>query len=338
MSYEGTAGGTRTITAFFDSRTDADEAVEALVNAGISRSQVRMVAGNEGGTTSSSSSSTYSSSNEGGFWDSLKDLFLPEEDRYTYAEGLNRGGYLVTATVSDAHYETALDILDDEGTIDMNERESSWRSEGWSGYTGGSGTSGLTGMAGGGSVGSGGLATGTGAMHSASGGMAPTSSGLTSGSTSMGSTGTSGNEEVIPVAEEELRVGKRDVSHGRVRVRSYVVETPVSEQVSLREENVHIERRPADRALTGNEQLFQDRTIDVEERSEEAVVSKDARIREELVISKDVNQRTETVSDTVRRTEVEVEDERVSGTGTGTSTTTGTGTGTGFGTGLDRNR
>jgi stress response protein YsnF len=68
------------------------------------------------------------------------------------------------------------------------------------------------------------------------------------------------------------------------------------------------------------------------------VVSKDARIREELVISKDVNQRTETVSDTVRRTEVEVEDERVSGTGTGTSTTTGTGTGTGFGTGLDRNR
>jgi hypothetical protein len=162
MSYEGTAGGTRTITAFFDSRTDADEAVEALVNAGISRSQVRMVAGNEGGTTSSSSSSTYSSSNEGGFWDSLKDLFLPEEDRYTYAEGLNRGGYLVTATVSDAHYETALDILDDEGTIDMNERESSWRSEGWSGYSGASSTSGLTGMARGGSLESGGLATGSG--------------------------------------------------------------------------------------------------------------------------------------------------------------------------------
>lgn len=335
MSYEGTAGSTRTITAFFDSRTDADEAVEALVSAGISRSQVRMVAGREGGTSgsststySSSSSSGHSSSNEGGFWDSLKDLFLPEEDRYTYAEGLNRGGYLVTATVSDAHYETALDILDDEGTIDMNERESSWRSEGWGGYTGGSASSGLTGMARGGSLGSGGLATGSGAMHSASGGMAPTSSGLSAGRTDLGVAGTTGSEEVIPVAEEELRVGKRDVSHGRVRVRSYVVETPVSEQVNLREENVHIERRPVDRALSGNEQLFQDRTIDVEERAEEAVVSKDARIREELVISKDVNQRTETISDTVRRTEVEVEDDRVSGTRTGT----------GFGSTSDRTR
>jgi len=318
MSYEGSTGGsTRTITAFFDSRTDADEAVEALVNAGVSRSQVKVVAGREGGTSgsssssysSSSSSSSYSSSNEGGFWDSLKDLFLPDEDRHTYAEGLNRGGYLVTARVSDAHYETALDILDDEGTIDMNERESSWRSEGWSGYTGGSAGSGLTGMARGGSLESGGLATGSGGMASGSTSM---------GSTSMGSSASVGNEEVIPVAEEELRIGKRDVSHGRVRVRSYVVETPVSEQVSLREENVHIERRPADRALSGNEQLFQDRTIDLEERSEEAVVSKDARVREELVISKDVNQRTETVSDTVRRTEVEVDDERATGTGTGT--------------------
>jgi uncharacterized protein (TIGR02271 family) len=335
MSYEGTAGGTRTITAFFDSRTDADEAVEALVNAGISRSQVRVVAGREGGMSgsssssySSSSSSSYSSSNEGGFWDSLKDLFLPDEDRHTYAEGLNRGGYLVTATVSDAHYETALDILDDEGTIDMNERESSWRSEGWSGYSGASTTSGLTGMARGGSLESGGLATGSGGTTSGSSGLDIGSGGMAAGSTSLGTSGSVGNEEVIPVAEEELRIGKRDVSHGRVRVRSYVVETPVSEQVSLREENVHIERRPADRAISGNEQLFQDRTIDLEERAEEAVVSKDARIREELVISKDVNQRTETVSDTVRRTEVEVDDERVGGTGTGS----------GLGSTVDRTR
>jgi stress response protein YsnF len=74
---------------------------------------------------------------------------------------------------------------------------------------------------------------------------------MATGSTSLGTSGSVGNEEVIPVAEEELRIGKRDVSHGRVRVRSYVVETPVSEQVSLREENVHIERRPADRAISG---------------------------------------------------------------------------------------
>jgi Domain of unknown function (DUF2382) len=73
-------------------------------------------------------------------------------------------------------------------------------------------------------------------------------------------------EEVIPVAEERLRVGKRDVSHGRVRIRSYVVETPVEEQVTLREERVAVERRPADRALSDTEQAFQKRTIEAEKR------------------------------------------------------------------------
>ncbi len=56
--------------------------------------------------------------------------------------------------------------------------------------------------------------------------------------------------------------------------------------------------------------LFRERTIEAEERSEEAVVAKEARVKEELVVKKDVDQRTETVSDKVRRTEVEVEDER----------------------------
>jgi uncharacterized protein (TIGR02271 family) len=115
---------------------------------------------------------------------------------------------------------------------------------------------------------------------------------------------------VIPVVEEELRVGKREVSGGRVRVRSYVVETPVQEQVSLRQEHVSIERRPADRPISDADRTFQDRTIEATEKREEAVVSKDARVKEELVVKKDVDQRTQTVSDTVRKTEVEVEDER----------------------------
>jgi stress response protein YsnF len=96
-----------------------------------------------------------------------------------------------------------------------------------------------------------------------------------------------------------------------VRVRSYVVETPVTESVNLREENVHVERRPVDRTATpGDEVLFKDRTIEMEERAEEAVVEKEARVREELVINKQVGERTETVSDTVRRTEVDIEDDR----------------------------
>ena len=55
---------------------------------------------------------------------------------------------------------------------------------------------------------------------------------------------------------------------------------------------------------------FKERTIEVEERGEEAVVSKEARVVEEVVVRKEADQRTETVSDTVRKTEVDVEDER----------------------------
>src|SRR5215208_5245795 len=65
----------------------------------------------------------------------------------------------------------------------------------------------------------------------------------------------------------------------RVRVRSYVVETPVQEQVNLREEHVSVERRPVDRAASPGDNLFRERTIEAEERAEEAVVAKEARVK-----------------------------------------------------------
>src|SRR5215208_7583339 len=134
MSY-GTSqtANQRTITAFFDRREDAEEAIQRLVAEGISRTGINIVEGSQGSTQGSTA--TRSSSQEGmGFWDALKDLFLPEEDRSTYAEGLRRGGYLVTVRASNAQYERVIDILDDEGSVDLDQREASWRQEGWTGY------------------------------------------------------------------------------------------------------------------------------------------------------------------------------------------------------------
>jgi uncharacterized protein (TIGR02271 family) len=126
-----------------------------------------------------------------------------------------------------------------------------------------------------------------------------------------GATGTATDKQAIPIVEEQLNVGKREVAGGRVRVHSHVVETPVQEQVNLRQERVDVERRPVDRPVNASsDALFRERTIEAEERVEEPVVSKEARVKEELVVNKDVEQRTETVRDTVRRTEVEVDDER----------------------------
>jgi uncharacterized protein DUF2382 len=62
--------------------------------------------------------------------------------------------------------------------------------------------------------------------------------------------------------------------------------------------------RPAEPAdiRTGQEQ-----SIEVQEFAEEPVVSKEARVVEEVRIGKETSERTETVRDTVRHTEVEVE-------------------------------
>lgn len=164
----------QTLTAFFDSRSEANTAVESLVAAGIMRSHITIVPGNESGaTTATSTTTSYDRDrDEGGFWASLKDLFLPDEDRYTYAEGLNRGGVIVTAKVDDSHADRAADILEEHGSVDLDDRETSWRSEGWSGYQGSS----------------------TGSALGAAAGMAG-SSGYMSGSEAMGSgtTGASGS-------------------------------------------------------------------------------------------------------------------------------------------------
>lgn len=113
----------------------------------------------------------------------------------------------------------------------------------------------------------------------------------------------------IPVIEEELRVGKREVEGGGVRVRTRVVERPVEEAVRLREERVNVERRPVNRPVTDTDlNTFREGTFELRERSEEAVVDKTARVVEEVAINKEVGERTETVRDTVRKTDVDVQE------------------------------
>ena len=117
------------------------------------------------------------------------------------------------------------------------------------------------------------------------------------------------------MVEERLLVGKREVSRGSVRVRSYMVEEPVHEEVSLREERVNVERRPVNEptrpVVKGSaDDLMQERTIELSETAEQAVVGKEARVTEQVVVSKDTRERVESIDDTVRRTKVDIEDGR----------------------------
>jgi uncharacterized protein (TIGR02271 family) len=112
----------------------------------------------------------------------------------------------------------------------------------------------------------------------------------------------------VPVVEEELHVGTRQVQRGGVRLYTRVTERPVEETVRLRDETVHVERHPVDRPATeADVAAAKEGTIEVTETDEEAVIAKQARVVEEVVVRKDVQEHTETVRDTVRRTEVEVE-------------------------------
>ncbi len=325
---------TRTVTAMFNTRAEADTAAQQLSSElGVARSAVRTSA--EGGAETSSYSSA-PSGQDTGFLASLKNLFLPEEDRYAYEEGVRRGNVLVTATIDENQVDRACAILENAGAVDLDQQEESWRQSGWSGY---SAPSAATTSAAAGALGTSPTLAGTAGVADTSGlaGVAPTSvsgSGLETGASARAFSdetarrANTGSDQVIPVVEERLVVGKREVGRGSVRVRSYVVERPVEQQVTLHEERVDIDRRPVDRALTEDDRAaaFQERTIEATARSEEAVVGKEARVVEEIAIHKEASDRTETVRDTVRKTEVEVEDGK--GVATGGTATTRSGSGT----------
>jgi uncharacterized protein (TIGR02271 family) len=121
-------------------------------------------------------------------------------------------------------------------------------------------------------------------------------------------TDTATTDTTIPVIEESLEVGKRTVQTGGAYIKSRIVEKPVEETVTLQKENVRIERNPVDRpANTTDFDNFKEGVVEIEEHAEVPVVSKEARVVEEISINKEAEERTETVRDTIRKTEVDIE-------------------------------
>ncbi len=118
-----------------------------------------------------------------------------------------------------------------------------------------------------------------------------------------------GRREGMPLAEEEIQIGKREVGRGEVRAQTRVKETPVEEDVTLREQRAKVERRPVDRPLSAGEQeeAFRERSFEIPETAEEPVVSKQARVKEEIVFGQEEREHTEKIHETKRETEVDVE-------------------------------
>lgn len=286
-----------TLVAVFNNHSDAQNALEALVSSGFSRSDVRLSNSSteERGTTGVSTSAAPDDSVGGKIKHFFSDLFGDDSDDYVnrYAGAVNRGQNILTLTAdSMPELERASDIVESFSPIDIDEHTEK-------SATVGTNTTSL--------------------HHPASANSQETSaSNLQQPPPDAGSLERDATTQSIPVVQEELKVGKREVQRGGVRIVSRIVETPVDESVALREEHVDVQRRRVDQPVgAGDKDLFREQSIEMRETAEEAIVQKSARVVEEISVSKQVTEREQQIQDTVRHTEVNVE--RLDSTGTNDS-------------------
>jgi len=204
----------------------------------------------------------------------LTRMGVPEGDAHFYAEGVRRGGTIVAVSdLDDDAAEQAADIMYRHSVVDIGRRGERYQQAGFTGFD-------------------------------------RQAQPFTGDQIARERAASAQAQETvsIPVVEEELQVGKRQVQRGGARVYTHVSEQPVSEQVQLREEHVTVDRRPVSRPATeADMEAFREGSIEVPETSEEAVVSKQARVVEEVVVSKEATERAETVQGTVRHTDVDVQ-------------------------------
>jgi len=316
-----------TLVAVFDNQSDAQNARDELLAAGFTRENVNVSSANLSGTTDNLTNTTTGTSamgttHEEGVGASIKhfftNLFGDDEDTHAtrYSNFVSGGQHVLTLTTdSEPDVERAADVIERFGPIDIDERHDltgNAASLGTSAYqpapqSSMSSASMQSDTYSGNQLGT--NLSGTNLAGNLSGDLGDSRTDSLQRDTSVGRSdlGQSGRT-AIPVVEEQLKVGKRLVERGGVRVFSRLVETPVNESVSLREEHVSVERRPVDQPLSAADAAaFKEQTIELRETAEEAVVQKSARVVEEVVVGKEVTQRQQQINDTVRHTEVDVE-------------------------------
>lgn len=288
------------IIGLYDDLTTAQQAISDLEQHNFRKSDLHLA----------TYDSRASRQGSGGFFDSLNQLFgskpkdigdqndkmvrqlttwgVPQEDSQNYVEAMRRGSTLILVNSPDDRAPEARQIMDRYNPQDIDERARQWEQQGWQGYD-------------------------AKAAPFTQDEINRERTQSTADQYAANQYTTDQNvegETHIPEVEEELRVGKRAVQRGGVRVYSKTTEQPVEETQTLRDERVNVERRDADRAATDAdmERAFQDQNFEVTETDEELITDKQARVTGEVVVNKQVEEHPETVRDTVRRTEVHTED------------------------------
>ena len=195
----------KTLVGLYDTFAESKQVVQELVENGFARRDIRLATHSaEEDVRDYDADYTYtgtalSTSRGRGLIDLLTRSGVPQSEADSYAEGVRRGGTLVLVKARDEQSERGLEIMNRLHSVDINTRATQWRQEGWSRFD-------------------------------------PDAEPYATTEVSQereryGRRMADDGETTIPVVEEELTVGKREVERGHVRVHTYIEEVPVEEEV-----------------------------------------------------------------------------------------------------------
>lgn len=179
--------------------------------------------------------------------------YIPQPDVDVYLKGVEEGGTIITANVSDTSVERAAGILSSFQMVNIKQRAAS--------------------------------------MQGAYELIDPAE-----------------NENVLEVIEEDLEVGTEEIERGRMRIYTVIKEREVEQDVRLRDETLKVSRRPVNRRVSINPDMFKQKSYEMVEIDEIAKVQKTARVVEEVSLGKEVVENIQTIKETLRRQDVEVEE------------------------------
>lgn len=273
-----------TLVGIFDTLAEAISAKEKLIDMRIDSQSIRVDA-DAASETSANHADTDRAEESGSIGRFFSNLFGSDDDAADYTEAVRRGGAVLTVKLADDEQaDTVSDLLEDCGAVDVDERVEQWKATGYVPPERASAS----------------IGDNAGASDSAS---------------------ASDSADKMVVVQEGIEVGKRMVQKGGVRVHRSVTETPIEQEVSLRDERAVIDRVAVDRPASAAEiqSAFQDKNIEIRETTEVPVVTKTARVTEEVSVGKKAVQRTETVRDTVRSTQIDSESMEAGNTSPGRS-------------------
>ncbi len=250
----------RFVVGLFDDKPEAEKVVRGLHKANFSDINLR-------GRDDLSGMTAY-----------LERHGVPDTHSHFYAEGVRRGGHLVTVFTDDQHYAAAVELMRNHGAVDITRRADYYKKSGYDRYD-------------------------TNAK--------PYSDEEATAERQKYQShdyDESHADKVLPEIEEQVHIGKQKVQRGGVRIFARETQVPVEKNVTLRDETIHVDRKNVDRAATADDlKAFQEGEVTLTETDEEAVVSKEARVTGEVRVGKTVEEKTQTVSDTAKKREIEVE-------------------------------